>query len=417
MNSPIKVEQALKITKAKSKTKKTLNTIDTNPNSPIKYVYKKGENENNNDKAKIEANEENLDIEIENDYNNKRKNRNSQHKKKNNLITESKEMLNDNNNLKIKTKKKIPKLNLKNIKKNKKSKKINSDNNIKNTTGENGEDIKEGKNAKENRRRNTQFPLILINANNTTDLAPLSSNYCLNCEDYDEAINYEQRSFCRIFFIYLISKENVLNIIFYNPPLELKPMRLCIFIFNFACDFALNALFYLSDNISDKYHYTGAYRELYALINNLAISFASTIVTIILLYFFESLTQSSNKIETLFREQENLLKNDKNYKVSNNTIYEIKNKIEKIIKCLKIKIILFLIFEALFMLFFFYYVTAFCQVYKNTQVSWLLDCISSYAMSLIITLALSYLASVFYKLSIQYKIKILYKMSVLFYSI
>ena len=257
--------------------------------------------------------------------------------------------------------------------------------------------------------------MILINANNIIDHIPCSSNYCLNSNDYDEAINYEQRPFCRIFFIYLISKENILNIIFYNPPLELRPMRLCIFIFNFACDFSLNALFYLSDNISDKYHYTGAYRELYALVNNLIISFVSTIVTFILLFFFESLTQSNKKIEKLFREQENLLKIDKAYKVKNETINEIKNRIDKIIKCLKIKIILFLIFEALFMLFFFYYVTAFCQVYKNTQVSWILDCFSSYAMSLILTLIISYLAAVFYKLSIKYKIKLLYKISVLVY--
>ena len=293
---------------------------------------------------------------------------------------------------------------------------MNSDNLIENTSGDNGEDIK-GKNENKNRRRNTQFPLILINANNTAEHAPLSSNFCLNSDDYDEAINYEQRSFCRIFFIYLISKENILNIIFYNPPLELKPMRLIIFIFNFACDFALNALFYLSDNISDKYHYTGTYRELYTLVNNLTISLVSTIVTFILLYFFESLTKSNKKIEKLFRQQDNLLKKDKKYKVNNETINEIKNNIEKIMKCLKFKIILFLIFEALFMSFFFYYVTAFCQVYQNTQVSWILDCISSFVISLIITLVISYLASVFYKLSIQYKIKVLYKISVLVYQI
>ena len=419
LGSPVEVEQVLISPRAKSKSRKNLNTIDTNSNTPIKYIFKKGENENhNNNKIKIEINEEILDVEDEKYFNNKRKNRNSQYKKKNNLVTESREILDDNNNnnhVKNRNKIQLTKLNLKNINKHNKSKKMNSDNNIENTNGENGEDKKEVKNANINRRRNTQFPLILINANNTVDHAPLSSNYCLNSDDYEQAINYEQRPFCRIFFIYLISKENILNIIFYNPPLELKPMRLCIFIFNFACDFALNALFYLSENISDKYHYTGAYRELYALANNLTISLVSTIVTFILLYFFESLTKSNSRIEKLFREQENLLKNDKTYKVNNETINEIKNKIEKIIKCLKIKIILFLIFEALFMLFFFYYVTAFCQVYQNTQVSWLLDCISSYAISLIITLAISYLAAVFYKLSIQYKIKILYKISVLVY--
>ena len=123
----------------------------------------------------------------------------------------------------------------------------------------------------------------------------------LNNYDYEEAIKYDKRSFLRIFFIYIISKDNILNIIFLNPPLELKPLRLCIFIFGYSCDLALNAFFYLSENISDRYHYTGLHRTLFCLINNLIISFISTIVSIILLYFFQSLTQSSNKIENLFK--------------------------------------------------------------------------------------------------------------------
>ena len=83
--------------------------------------------------------------------------------------------------------------------------------------------------------------------------------------------------------------------IFFNPPLEFKPIRLAIFIFNFACDFALNAFFYLSDNISDRYNYGGIYRELYCIINNLTISLTSTIVSFLLLFFVNTLSQSSKK--------------------------------------------------------------------------------------------------------------------------
>ena len=48
---------------------------------------------------------------------------------------------------------------------------------------------------------NNEFHLILINANNTGNHKPLKSNYILNNYNYDEAINYDKRSFCRIFFI------------------------------------------------------------------------------------------------------------------------------------------------------------------------------------------------------------------------
>ena len=123
-----------------------------------------------------------------------------------------------------------------------------------------------------------------------------------------------------------------------------------------------------------------------------------------------------DKIIKIFRTQDNLLKKDKTYKVDDETKIKISNEIEKILKCLKIKIICFVIFELLLSLFFFYYVTAFCHVYKSTQTSWLLDSLSSYIISFFITLILSLILAMLYKLSVNYKINILYKISLLVYS-
>ena len=301
--------------------------------------------------------------------------------------------------------------------------KLNKRNKHKNKTKNNNNELKQenlsiNDDDKKDENKNVnvkEFPLILINANNSGSHRPLESNYILNNYDYEEAIIYDKRSFFRIFFIYLISKDNLLNIIFFNPPFEIKPIRICIFIFSYACDFALNALFYLSDNISDRYHYTGANRLLFSLINNIIISLVSTIVSFILLYFFQSLTQSSNKIENLFRKQEIILKADKNYKVKEHTKILIENEIQKIIKWLKLKIIIFIFLEIIFMLFFFYYVTAFCQVYKKTQISWLLDGISSYIISLLVSIVLSFICTIFYKISIRFKNIIIYKITTLIY--
>ena len=273
---------------------------------------------------------------------------------------------------------------------------------------------KENKENKDKKIGN-EFPLILINANNIDKYNPLNSNYVLNNYNYKEAIIYEKRTFWRILFIYLIAKENILNLIFFNPPLELKPLRICIFIFTYACDLGLNSLFYLSDNISDKYHYTGVNKLLFTLINNLTISLVSTIVSFMLLIFFQKLSHSSNKIKNLFQEQDNLLKSNKKYKVKEKTKKEIKKDINKIFKCLKIKIIIFLIVELLFMLFFLYYVTLFCHVYESKQISWILDSVSSYAMSLITTFIISLTCSILYKIAIIYKIKILYKIVIYLY--
>ena len=84
---------------------------------------------------------------------------------------------------------------------------------------------------KNNNKIHGEYPLILINANNLEKHEIIKSNHILNIYDYDEAIIYDQRSFIRILFIFLISKDNLLNIIFFNPPLELKPLRVCIYNF------------------------------------------------------------------------------------------------------------------------------------------------------------------------------------------
>ena len=380
-------------------TSNIFNTIETNLNSP-----KKESNKNNNDELVLDLNY-NKDNGEPKKHSKKNLRKFHRNKKSNNLISEleSGDFLTQNDeykkqlNKKIKSPKKV-KFSNKNITKNIKPTEV-------------GEKF-----VRSSKKLKTEFPLILINANNKKDDNALKSNYILNNFDFEQAVNYDKRPFCRIFYIYLISKENNLNIIFFNPPLELKPIRICVFIFTYACDFALNALFYLSDNISDKYHYSGAYRELYTLVNNLTISISSTLVSFLLLYFFQTLTQSSGKIEDLFRKQELLLKTDKNYKVTENTKKEIQKKIDSILRCLKIKIICFIILEIIFMLFFFYYATAFCQVYQSTQVSWILDCLSSYAISLVITFVLSFVCAICYIASLKYKIKIMYKIITFIYT-
>ena len=79
-------------------------------------------------------------------------------------------------------------------------------------------------------------------------------------------------------------------------------------------------------------------------------------------------------------------------------IIEVKNeetsemaikKMEKILKCLLIKFILFFIFIFLFLTLFWYYISCFCAVYKNTQVYLIKDTMISFATSLIYPFAIN----------------------------
>ena len=94
---------------------------------------------------------------------------------------------------------------------------INSNENIKNDDIK-IEEINESNEIEIKPKKIKRYSLILINANNETNFSPFKSDYVINNFDYDEAIKYEDRAYCRIFFILLIAKENVLNMIFFNPP-------------------------------------------------------------------------------------------------------------------------------------------------------------------------------------------------------
>ena len=73
----------------------------------------------------------------------------------------------------------------------------------------------------------------------------MESNYHLDIYEYEDAIEYENRSFFRILYIVMLSKDNNLNTFFLKFPLELQPLSICLLLFSYTSDLALNTLFYL----------------------------------------------------------------------------------------------------------------------------------------------------------------------------
>ena len=69
------------------------------------------------------------------------------------------------------------------------------------------------------------------------------------------------------------------------------------------------------------------------------------------------------------------------------------------------------------MLFFFYFVTAFCEVYKATQMSWLSDSILSFIISIPIEFLFSLIIAIMYIISIKKKLKWLYNIAMFMYNL
>ena len=131
--------------------------------------------------------------------------------------------------------------------------------------------------------------------------------------------------------------------------------------------------------------------------------------------FFINLNNSINSVRNYFNEEEKKIKDNKNCKVTEERKKEQLNEIEKILKNHKIRVIIFIIIEVSLIIFFWYYVTAFCHVYSRTQISWLLDSFLSIISRFIIECLFSLLFAKLYRIAIESNIFCLYKFVLFFY--
>ena len=327
------------------------------------------------------------------------KNKKHRHKKNIRTIKKNKKNMIDLNIGKSEVKENIKKDSIFTKLKNKKEIKINNN---------------ETKN-KDNEDEIYNFGIIKININdNIKKYYPKDSAQSLHNYTFKEAIKYDRRNIFRIFYIYLLSKQIIFRTFFQKSLLELFSLRFTLFIFMLSCDLALNSLFYLNDNISKKYHYTKNL-FLFAFSNNMTIIIYSTLLSYFLITLMNKLTNSSNAIRNIFRKEESKLKSKNKYKITQQRKDEIYKDVLNILKKLKIKIFFYFFIEIIFLLFFWYFVTAFCHIYSNTQTSWLFDGFLSILSRFILELIIAFLYAKLYQISVGSNFETMYKIVICIY--
>jgi hypothetical protein len=261
------------------------------------------------------------------------------------------------------------------------------------------------------------FTLITINLKNNSNnnYIPKISNRVLNNYTFKEAIKYDQRDTVVIVYIFLLVKQIFFHTFLYRSPLELFSLRLCLFIFIISSDLSLNALFYFNDNISRKYRYSKNI-FLFAFSDNLTIIIISIVVGFILLTFLAKLSNTTGNIREIFQKEEEKLKANKKYVISDERKKRIMSEIVDILNNYKKKVIILIIIELLLMLFFWYFVIAFCHVYHETQFSWLLDSLISIAIRSVIEIIISFGFAYLYRMAISGEIHCLYKLVMFLYN-
>ena len=120
----------------------------------------------------------------------------------------------------------------------------------------------------------------------------------------------------------------------------------------------------------------GSYNFLYQIPQIIYSSLVSTVISLIL----KKLSLSERDIL--------LIKKEKNVKLLQKKGLEIK-------KCLKIQFIIFYIISFLLIFFFWYFISCFCAVYKNTQIPLIKDTLISFAMSMLYPFIIYFLPGMF----------------------
>ena len=267
----------------------------------------------------------------------------------------------------------------------------------------------------ENDYDENNFGIIKIKINSEKNrYHPKDSNQSLLNYTFDEAVRYDKRNIIRIFYIYLLSKQIFFRTFFQKSPLELFPIKLTLIIFMLSCDLALNALFYFNDNISKKYHYASNI-FLFTFNNNLTIIIYSTLISYFILTLLSKLGNSSNAIRNIFIKEEEKIKKRKNYETKESTRKNIFNEIENILKYFKVKIFLLVLIETILILFFWYFVTAFCHVYSSTQTSWILDSFLAIFSRFVIEIIFGFLFAKLYRIAVASNCSTLYKILICIY--
>ena len=211
--------------------------------------------------------------------------------------------------------------------------------------------------------------------------------------DYEEAIIHDKRSYLRMYWAFLVDTQIILGTFFTENYLNLFIIKLSFFICTFEISFFLNALFYTDEYISDAYHNEGVLD----FISGLPKSIYSFVATLITTNLLKMLSNSKSELMKVIRENHK----DINYaEIINLKLKKLRNKL----------IAYFIILFTLAILFW-YYVSAFCAVYRYSQKYWFIGCLESFGMDSLTALIICLLLSLFRYVSIKKQKKYFYTLA------
>ena len=197
--------------------------------------------------------------------------------------------------------------------------------------------------------------------------------------EYDLALQYDKRTYCQYYLSLIRTKHNLIFSFFYNQDYNSRIIKIDLFFIGFASNYTVNALFFNDSTMHNIYVKNGSFGIEYELPKIVYSSLISSIFDILM--------------KMLALSNDNILEFKKNRKIK-----DVKQRKKSLNKKLKIKFILYFILSFILLLFFWYYLSMFGAIYRNTQYHLLKDTLISFGLSLIYPFVI-YLLPGFFRIS------------------
>ena len=193
---------------------------------------------------------------------------------------------------------------------------------------------------------------------------------------YELAIEYDKRKYIDYYISLLKTKHPLIFSFFYNNDYNSKIVKIDLLFVSFTMNYTVNALFFDDNTMHQIYESKGKFELEYQLPKSIYSSLISMVLDLLL-----KLLAISNDSIIKFKQ--------------NKKIDDVDERGKNLINTLKIKFILYYIISFIFLLFFWYYISMFGAIYKNTQLHLLKDTLMSFGISLITPFIINLLPGLF----------------------
>ena len=204
----------------------------------------------------------------------------------------------------------------------------------------------------------------------------------LNGMDYDNAIINDNRNYWQYYWSLLKKKHLIILTFISNDDYNVFLLKLSLFILSLALFFSINTLFYKDDTLHTIFSEHGKYNLIYQIPQVLY----STLISLAMSFILKRLSLSQNQLIAIRKELD---------------MPRARQLSTKAKKCFSIKMYLFFSIGLALLMFFWYYVTSFAAVYKNTQLHLIKDTLLSFGLSMIYPFAINFVPGFFRFLALK----------------